>query len=119
MSYKGTRTTIHIPRHNLPAPTTRLIGREWAVERLMHILKGDEVRLLTLLGTGGSGKSRLALHVASAIVNEVPQGVWYVPLAGGSDSALVPMSIIQALNINLTPDIPLMQNLTSYLLNKH
>ncbi len=105
-------------RHNLPAPTTRLIGREWAVERLTHILQRDEVRLLTLIGTGGSGKSRLALYVASAKVNEFPQGVWYVALAGITDPALVPTSIIQTLNIKLTPGVPLMQNLTSYLRHK-
>src|SRR5260370_12086588 len=51
ISFNGSRTSMHIPRHNLPAPTTRLIGREWAVERLMHILKRDEVRLVTFLGT--------------------------------------------------------------------
>jgi predicted ATPase len=118
LSSNGSRTSMHVLRHNLPAPTTRLIGREWAVDRLMQILERDEVRLLTLVGTGGSGKSRLALHVASALVDKFPQGVWYVALAGVSDPALVPMSIIQALNIKLTPVVPLMQNLTSYLRNK-
>ena len=118
LSSNGSRTSMHVLRHNLPAPTTRLIGREWAVERLMQILERDEVRLLTLVGTGGSGKSRLALHVASALVDKLPQGVWYVALAGVSVPALVPMSIIQALNIKLTPVVPLMQNLTSYLRNK-
>jgi predicted ATPase len=118
LSSNGSRTSMHILRHNLPAPTTRLIGREWAVERLMQILERDEVRLLTLVGTGGSGKSRLALHVASAIVDKFPQGVWYVALAGVSDHSLVPMSIIQALNFKLTPGVPLLQNLTSYLRNK-
>ena len=118
LSSNGSRTSMHVLRHNLPAPTTRLIGREWAVERLTQILERDEVRLLTLVGTGGSGKSRLALHVVSALVDEFPQGVWYVALAGVSDPALVPMSIIQALNIKLTPGVPLKQNLTSYLRNK-
>ncbi|HEY6284478.1 MAG TPA: NB-ARC domain-containing protein, partial [Ktedonobacteraceae bacterium] len=117
-SFNGSRTPMHILRHNLPAPTTRLIGREWAVERLTDILKRDEVRLLTLVGTGGSGKSRLALQVASAIVNEFPQGVWYVALAGVSDPTLVPMSIIQALNLKLATDVTIMQHLTSYLRNK-
>lgn len=118
-SSNDSRASMRALRHNLPAPTTRLIGREWAVERLTQILEREEVRLLTLVGTGGSGKSRLALHVASTKVDEFLQGVWYVPLAGISDPALVPMSIIQALNLKLTPGVPIIQNLTSYLRNKH
>jgi predicted ATPase len=123
-SYQATgsnnsRSLMNFPKHNLPAPTTRLIGREWAVERLTQILERDEVRLLTLVGTGGSGKSRLALYVASTKVDDFSQGVWYVPLAGVNDPALVPMSIVQALNANLTHGVPIMQNLTSYLRNKH
>jgi predicted ATPase len=119
LSSNGSRSSLNTLRHNLPAPTTRLIGREWAVERLMQILERDEVRLLTLVGTGGSGKSRLALHVASAIVDQFPQGVWYVALAGVTDPALVPVSIIQALNMKLTPGVPPMQNLISYLRDKY
>src|SRR5207248_7848509 len=118
ISSNGSRTSTHVIRHNLPAPTTRLIGREWAVERLMQILKRGEVRLLTLVGTGGSGKTRLALHVASEMVDVFEQGVWFVPIAGVSDPALVPMIIIQALNIKPTANVPLRQNLTSYLRNK-
>lgn len=112
-------TSIHIKRHNLPAPTTRLIGREWAVERLLKLLGRDEVRLLTLFGTGGSGKTRLALQVASEMVDMFAQGVWFVPLAGVSDPAQVPMSIIQALNMKPTPGLSLIQSLTRYLRNKH
>jgi len=118
LNSNGSRTSMQIPRHNLPSPTTQLIGREWAVERLTQILQRDEVRLLTLVGTGGSGKSRLALYVADTLVDEFPQGVWYVALAGVSDPAFVPTSIIQALNMKLTPGASLMQNLTSYLRNK-
>jgi predicted ATPase len=117
--FNGFHTAMRPMRHNLPAPTTRLIGREWAVERLLEVLGRDEVRLLTLFGSGGSGKTRLALQVASEMVDMFAQGVWFVPLAGVSDAAQVPMSIIHALNIKPTPGLSLIQSLTKYLRNKH
>ena len=112
------RASIYFPKTNLPVPNTRLIGREWAVERLTRLLEQDEVRLLTLVGAGGSGKSLLALHLARSKVEDFSHGVWYVPLAGVDDPELVPMSIIQSLNIRLSPDISVMQNLISYLQKK-
>jgi predicted ATPase len=117
--FNGFRTSLHTMRHNLPAQTTRLIGREWAVERLLEVLGRGEVRLVTLFGSGGSGKTRLALQVASEMVDVFAQGVWFVPLAGVSDPAQVPMSIIQALNIKPTSNLSLIQSLTTYLRNKH
>ena len=114
----NSRASMYFPKHNLPVPNTRLIGREWAVERLTRLLEQDEVRLLTLVGAGGSGKSRLALHLAWSMVEDFSDGVWYVSLAGVDDPALVPMSIIQTLNIRLSPDISGMQNLISYLRKK-
>ena len=105
-------------RHNLPAPTTRLIGREWAVERLRHLLRREEVRRVTLVGSGGSGKTRLALHVASVLAGAFAQGVWFVALGGLSDPALVPMSIIQALNMKPGPRSSPIQSLTTYLRDK-
>ncbi len=112
------RTSIYFPKHNLPVPNTRLIGRGWAVERLTRLLKQDEIRLLTLVGAGGSGKSRLALHLARSKVEDFSHGVWYVSLAAVDDPTLVPMSIIQTLNVRLSPDISVMQNLISYLRKK-
>jgi len=110
--------SIYFPKNNLPVPSTRLIGREWAVERLTNLLEQDEVRLLTLVGAGGSGKSLLALHLARSKVDDFSHGVWYVSLSGVDDPALVPMSIIQSLNITLLPDISIMHNLISYLRKK-
>jgi predicted ATPase len=114
----GSSTPMFTLRHNLPAPTTQLIGREWAVERLRHLLRREDVRLVTLVGLGGSGKTRLALHVASVLVDAFAQGVWFVALGGVSNPALVPMSIIQALNMNPGPRSSPIQSLTTYLRDK-
>src|SRR5260221_1433137 len=109
---------ISILQHNLPTPATRLIGREWAVDRIQQLLGRGDVRLLTLVGAGGSGKTRLALHVASELVDTFAQGAWFVSLASVSDPTQVPMSIIQALNLKPTPGLPPLQSLVTYLRHK-
>jgi predicted ATPase len=104
--------------HNLPTPITRLIGREWAVERLRQLLGRDEVRVVSLVGPGGSGKTRLALHLADEMLAAFPQGSWLVGLAGVTDPDLVPLSVIHTLGIPSSPGIGLLQNLIHYLRDK-
>src|SRR6266567_830519 len=117
-AFSGSSFPMYTHQHNLPAPTTRLIGREWAVGRLRQLLRREDVRLVTLVGSGGSGKTRLALYVASELVGMFAHGVWFVELARQHDPALVPMSIMQALNIQSTPGFPPLQSLLTYLKNR-
>ena len=84
----------------LPAPSTSLIGRESHVQMLLDRLRQPSVRLLTLLGTGGVGKTRLALEVTRAAQHDFADGVFFVSLATIRDAALVPSTIVQAMHLS-------------------
>jgi hypothetical protein len=73
---------------NLPVPATPFLGRERELRETSSLLL-DGVRLLTLSGPGGTGKTRLALQAAAAVADEYPDGIWWVPLVPLSDPALV------------------------------
>ncbi len=106
------------PQHNLSAPLTRFVGREELVERLRSLLTRDDTRLVTLVGPGGSGKTRLAQHVAGELTESFAQGVWTVMLAPVRDPALVLQSIMQTLSIQSSPDSSSTQSLIVYLRHK-
>ncbi|HZU66317.1 MAG TPA: NB-ARC domain-containing protein [Ktedonobacteraceae bacterium] len=108
-------TFMRSARHNLATQVTPLIGRDQAVEELRQLVLQDSVRLVTMIGPGGSGKTRLALSVANALIDTFDDGVWFVELAAVHNPAQVPMSILQALNIRLTPDSSPLGSLTNYL----
>jgi predicted ATPase/DNA-binding XRE family transcriptional regulator len=101
------------PLHNLPAPLTRLIGRERELAQIQDRL--TQARLLTLTGTGGVGKTRLALHLAADLVERFADGVWLVELAPVSDSGLVPQAVVAALGVHEEPGRPPLATLTEYL----
>ena len=93
-------TEAQAPRHNLPTRLTRFIGREAMVLDIRGLLR--ENRLLTLTGTGGAGKTRLAQEVAADVFADFPDGVWQVelaPLAPTTDTAMVARAVITALGI--------------------
>ena len=91
---------------HLPAQLTPLIGREQEVAAACALLRRPGVRLVTLTGTGGIGKTRLALRVAAELNTDFRNGVAFVSLAALQDSALVIPTIIQALGLKETEQWP-------------
>ena len=85
---------------NLPTPLTPLVGREREVAALVDRLLRDDVRLLTLTGPGGVGKTRLALAVAHALADAFADGVRFVSLASVLDPAHVPFTVARALGLH-------------------
>ncbi len=85
--------------YNVPSPSTSFIGREQEVAAISHLLRQPDARLLTLLGTGGVGKTRLALQVAAELAPRFASGVCFVPLDQLSDADGVVPAIAGALEI--------------------
>jgi predicted ATPase/class 3 adenylate cyclase len=85
---------------NLPPPMTPLIGRDREVREVVDLARRDGVRLVTLTGAGGAGKSRLALAAAAELIDAFEDGVFFVPLESISDAELVLPAIGQALSVS-------------------
>src|SRR5947209_8060105 len=106
-------------KHNLPAQLTPLIGRDQEVAAISTLLRRPQVRLVTLSGTGGIGKTRLALHVATEVLADFPDGVFFVSLAPLSDRALVISTIAQILDVKESGARPLADLLIAFLRDRH
>ncbi len=84
---------------NLPAVPTSFVGREAELAEASELLARPGVRLLTLTGPGGAGKTRLALETGRALAPRFPDGVWFVPLAPVTDPARVGLAVVEALRL--------------------
>ncbi len=110
--------TLHTLASNLPAPRTAFIGRHKEIRTVSDLLRDPSVRLLTMSGPPGIGKTRLSLRVAEELVLEFDDGVTFIPLALIRDPDLVASSIAQALGIHDAGGQPLMDSLKNYLKDK-
>ncbi len=90
----GTRTS-------LPVPPTPLVGRDGDLARLRAVIARPEVRLVTLTGTGGVGKTRLALAAAAALGDAFPQGVFFVALAAVRDAEVMWKTLADSLDVTV------------------
>ncbi len=112
-------TSLGSRPNNLPSPTTFLIGREVEVACACDLLRRGDVRLLTLTGPGGAGKSRLSLQIAADLLNHFEHGVTFVALELVRDPELVAPALAQALSLKEMPGQPLLDTIKTYLRDKH
>ena len=104
--------------HELPVPATPLVGREREVREVADLLLRQEVRLVTLMGPGGIGKSRLALAVADRLQGEFADGVFFVQLAPVREAAFMPTALVRELGLAVPASVPAMDALKGFLNDK-
>jgi predicted ATPase/DNA-binding CsgD family transcriptional regulator len=104
-----------VPFSSVPRPLTTLVGREQVSARVLDLLRRPEVRLLTLTGPGGVGKTRLAIEVATRWAEEIDGEVAFVALAPLTDPQLVVPAIAQAVGVREAGEQPLTERLTAAL----
>jgi predicted ATPase/class 3 adenylate cyclase len=103
---------------NLPLQPNPLVGREREIAAVTRLLREPEVRLVTLAGPGGTGKTRLALQGGAELLSDFTSGVFFVALASIRDPALVIAAIAQALAVREVPGEQLPETLAAYLEQK-
>ncbi len=101
---------------NLPAALTSFIGREKEQDEIINLIAQN--RLVTLAGVGGIGKSSLVLQVGQKLLNDFPNGVWFVSFDSLSDPSLVPQTVASVFDIREGPDHPAIEILKNVLRQK-
>jgi len=108
--------TLEARPNNLPLQLTSFVGREDQIAEIQELLR--QVRLLTLTGPGGTGKTRLALQVAAETVRDYTDGAFFVDLSPVKDPGLVPAAIARALGVVEVAGVPILDTLKAHLQHK-
>ena len=103
------------PRNNLPARATPLIGREKELAAAWPLLLRDDVRVLTLTGPGGTGKTALGLEIARSLLDSFPDGVFFISLAPITDTSLVLPTVAATLGVKEEGGRPIIETLKDFL----
>ena len=116
-------STVVLPRHladrgpnNLPSQLTSFIGRRRERAEVRRLF--GSARIVTLSGTGGSGKTRIAIQVAMDMLTDQPEGAWFVELETLDDPTFVPQSVASVLGVQEEPGRPLLATLSEYIVSK-
>jgi predicted ATPase/class 3 adenylate cyclase len=107
--------TLEAYRNNLPLQPTPLVGREEEVSEVCDLLGGEATRLLTLTGPGGIGKTRLALQAAADLLDDFPEGTFFVPLATVTEAELLLPAVAETLGVREAGEQSLDESLKEYL----
>jgi len=109
--------SMEVLPNNLPVQTTSFIGREKEMETVRKLF--EKTRLLTLNGTGGTGKTRLAIEFGAQIINEFPDGIWLAELVTATDEVGVVDVVAQALGVREEPGRTLRETVVNFLRGKN
>ncbi|MCB8989370.1 MAG: tetratricopeptide repeat protein [Ardenticatenaceae bacterium] len=109
---------ITLPPHHIPAQTTAFLGREQEQLAIADYLQNPQCRLLTLIGSGGSGKTRLAVQVAGDEFANFEHGVFFVPLTAVDSTANLLITLAESINLPLAGQKPPQEQLLNYLREK-
>ncbi len=115
---RGSRIAEHdiTPPNNLPRQLTSFLGRDEVIDEIAQLV--ETAALVSIVGTGGAGKTRLAVEAGARLLSRFPDGVWFVELAPLSDPSLVAHALASTLHVQESPQRPLLETLASYLARK-
>ena len=110
--------SLHRPQHNLPADTLPFIGRTSEIDALTRQLTSENIRLITILGLGGMGKSRLSIEVGRRLLGYFKDGVYFVPLAAVTSAEQIITTVADIIGFQFHSDLQPAQQLADYLQDK-